>query len=178
VKVLPLALATIVLAATLLPEVRRYAGERQLRRLTSIMRAVVLQPAAVPQASRVLDGVAGSGGLLERALPGDPRPLVLAGSARLVARRADEALAIYRRALATGERAETDLNIARAHAMLGQEAKAKAALLRALWVSPALRGALPGRDRGGVERELKVALRDLRHGRLTAPPPLPDMEAP
>jgi hypothetical protein len=178
VKILPLALATIALAAALVPEVRRYAGERQLRRLTSIMRTVLLQPAAVPQAARVLDAVAANALALEGALPGDARPLVLAGSARLVARRGEEALTLYRRAFAAGERAEIDLNLARAHAILGQETPARAALVRALWVSPALRGALPRRDRAGVERELKIALRDLRHGRLATPPPLPAVETP
>ena len=54
-----------------------------------------------------------------------------------------EALDFYRDALATGERAEIDLNLGRAHALAGERPEAQAALLRALWISPALASALP-----------------------------------
>jgi hypothetical protein len=170
-----LVLVTLALAAALFVEARRYGAERELRRTTTVFRAVATR--AVPERSRILDAVVTHATAVAAVLPGDSRSLVLAGAARLVDRRAADALALYRRALATGERAEIDLNLARAHAVLGDEPAAHAALLRAVWVSPALLDVLPPPDRERMRRALKDAGRALRAGRA-APPPLPAGDAP
>jgi hypothetical protein len=166
------ATAALALAAALLPEMRRWRAERELRRLTTAFHVLVARPGAVPEATRALAAVAAGAAALEPALAADPRAPVLAGSAHLVARRPAAALAAYRRALGHGERAEIDLNVARARAMLGDSAGAEAALLRAVWVNPVLLDALPRRDRARLRRRLRAATSALRAGRLAAPPPL------
>lgn len=163
--------AAAALAALLWPEVARYRGERELRLGSDALRRAVI-------------GAAPAGPALERAtkwaaratprLPGDPRPRLLAGSARLVAGKGLEALDFYRDALATGERAEIDLNLGRAHALAGERPEAQAALLRALWISPALASALPEAVSKRLLEDVAKRENDLKAGLLTEPPPLPD----
>jgi hypothetical protein len=170
--------AAIVLVAALVPEARRYRAERELRRLTTAFHVVATRAAGAPEAARLLDGVAGGAVVVDEALAPDARALILAGSAHLVARRAPSALAFYRRAFERGERAEIDLNAGRALALLGRVDAADAAVLRALWVNPTLVDVLPRRDRASWRRRLQHLRRDLRAGRLAAPPSAPDWEAP
>ncbi len=163
--------AAAALATLLWPEVARYRGEREVRRGSDALR-------------RALTGAAEAGPALDRAaawaaratphLPGDPRPRLLAGSARLVRGKGLEALDFYRDALATGERAEIDLNLGRAHALAGERPEAQAALLRALWISPALASALPGALSKRMMEDVAKRENDLKAGLLTEPPLLPD----
>jgi cytochrome c-type biogenesis protein CcmH/NrfG len=172
------ALLVLVLAAALVPELRQYGADRRLRDATAVFRAVVMAPPPGVDRARALDWVVANALDEARALPGDSRPLILVGSARLVARRGEEALGLYRRALALGERAEIDLNLARAHALAGQADAAHVALVRTGWVSPALLRSLPKSARLSVRRDLKLAGWALRDGRLTVPPPLPHEDLP
>jgi tetratricopeptide (TPR) repeat protein len=172
-KAARIATAAVLVIAALVPELRRYGAERRLRTLTTAFRVAATAREAT-QRARLLEAVAAGTAGLDRALPADARPLVLAGSAHLVARQPDAALAAYRRALDAGERAETDLNIARALALLGRTEAAEAALLRALWVNPTLVGALPQHERVLWRRRLHELRRELRAGRLPAPPPAPE----
>ena len=107
-------------------------------------------------------------------LPNDSRPLILAGSARLVERRPAEALALYRRAPAIGERGEIDLNLGHAYELAGNRQAASAAVLRAVWVSPALISALPEQVQTPLKAALAENARRLGSRRLAAPPPLPE----
>lgn len=158
------------LAAALSAEIGRYAAERRLRRGTEVFRSA-LSSGGGPG---LFDRAAAVGAEISEALPHDPRPLILAGSSHLLARRPQDALEFYRRAFATGERAEIDLNIGRAQAMAGDPARASGAVLRAVWISPALAATLPKE----AAREFTTRVRDLeaslRAGRLRAPPPPPD----
>ena len=117
---------------------------------------------------------AATGTAISADLPYDPRPLILAGSSRLLARRPQEALDYYRRAFATGERAEIDLNVGRAYGMTGDEEKASAAVLRALWISPTLAASLPKGAAAELTKRIRALEADLYAGRLPAPPPAPD----
>ena len=107
------------------------------------------------------------------ALPGDPRPPILEGSAWLVRGDAERALGVYRSALALGERAELDLNLGRAYERLGREDDARAAFVRAAWISPnLLRAMLP--DTAAIAyAEVARLDAELAAGKMTAPPPLP-----
>lgn len=164
--------AAAVLLALLAPEAGRYRAERVLRRGTGELRAA-LASASVEQARPALERAADLGLAAAPRLPNDPRPRVLAGSARLVAGRPREALDFYHDALATGERAEIDLNVGRALALAGERPEAQAALLRALWISPALASAVPEPLSTRLLEEVARLENELQAGLLTAPPPLP-----
>lgn len=166
------ALIVAALALLLWREPARYSAEREIRVATEALR-YVLTHSELPDAAGALDRIAGVARSAARPLPGDARPLVLEGSARLVRGEPSRALELYRRANQDGERAETDLNLARALERLGREEDARAAYVRAAWVSPALlRAMLP--DAAQAARNRITALEhDLRAGRLKEPPPLP-----
>ena len=173
-KILARLLAGALLLAALWPEFSRYRGERELRSGTDALRRALATSRTVEQARPALERTVASALIAARDLPWDPRPRVLAGSARLVAGRGRDALDFYRDALATGERAEIDLNIGRAHAVAGQLPEAQATLLRALWISPALAASLPEQAASRLREEIARLEKELKEGRLTAPPPLPE----
>jgi len=100
--------------------------------------------------------------------------VVLEGSARLIQGEAQRALGIYRRALSLGERAETDLNLARAYERLGREPDARAAFLRAAWVSPVLLRAMLPDVAATAAAEMARLEKELKAGKLSAPPLLPE----
>ena len=164
---------TIALLLLVWPEPGRYLAERRLRRGTDAFRSALASP--TEDARKALLRSAGELALSAAArLPADPRPRLLAGSVRLLEGKPREALDFYRDALATGERAEIDLNAGRAHALAGELPEAQAALLRALWVSPALAAGLPQPVARRILDEVAKRENDLRAGMLKEPPPLPD----
>lgn len=166
-------LAASLLVAAVVPEVSRYRGERLLYRASAALRIVLAGGA--PDPSAALSWVESSSAAAGRTLPADPRPFVVAGSARLVARDAPGALAWYSRALATGERAEIDLNIGRA-AMMGRDRMAaQRALLRAGWLSPLLLDELPEIARAPLRGEIERLEALLAEGRLPSAPPPPTL---
>jgi O-antigen ligase len=167
-----LALAA-VLALLLSPEPGRYRAERELRAASDALRFILLHPtevsdapAALARTAEVADGTAGR-------LPGDPRPRIVQGSALLVRGEAQRALETYGRAFALGERGETDLNAARALERLGREDEARAAFVRAVWVSPALLAAILPDVQPPVAAEVGRLETELKKGNLREPPPAP-----
>jgi tetratricopeptide (TPR) repeat protein len=173
VIVLRVALA-LVLVAALVPELSRYLAERQLYRASAVLRSVFAGPREPLESGGAVAWAASTAAAAAADLPGDWRPLNLAGSAWLLAGRADRALDRYRQALALGERPEIDVNVGRAHARLGRHDRAAAAFLRAGWVSPAVLSWLPIAPRDALRSELAALEQKLTAGRLAAPPPLPD----
>jgi hypothetical protein len=165
--------AAAALVLLLAPEFRRYRGERALRRGTDELRRAYTTSESVEKARPALDRAAELGVEAAAALAGDPRPRILAGSARLVAGRSLEALDFYRDALGTGERAEIDLNVGRAHAAAGDRPEAQSALLRTVWISPALAAAIPDPLGKRLLEETARLENDLRAGLLREPPPMP-----
>jgi tetratricopeptide (TPR) repeat protein len=161
------------LALLLWPEIARYRAERQVRRGSDALRQA-LAGASDDRTRILLDRAAKMAAKATPNLPGDPRPRLLAGSARLVQGKGLEALDFYRDALATGERAEIDLNIGRAHAIARERPEAQTALLRALWISPTLASALPGPVAKRLLEDVAKRENDLKAGLLNEPPPLPD----
>lgn len=166
-------LGAAALAALLWPEPARYRAERRVRRGSDALRQA-LAGASDERTRILLDRASKMAANATPALPGDPRPRLLAGSARLVQGKGLEALDFYRDALATGERAEIDLNIGRAHALAGERPEAQAALLRALWISPSLASALPDPVGKRLLEEVAKRENDLKAGLLNEPPPMPD----
>lgn len=166
-------LLAVILAGLVWPERARYRADRDLRAATDALRFVLTHPTELSDPPAALENIARVAAAAGPPLPGDPRPPVLEGSARLVRGEAARALEAYRRALSYGERAETDLNLARAYERLGREAEARAAYLRAAWVSPALLTAMLPDVAAPTATELDRLEKELRAGRLTAPPPLP-----
>jgi len=165
-----LALALLI-AAAVVPEVSRYAAERQLYEASSLVRSLFARPHAVVNPAGALAWAASRATSIARDLPGDWRPLNLAGSAWLLARQPEQALARYREALALGERPEIEVNVGRAYASLGRGDRATAAFLRAGWVSPAVLASLPTPTRDALRSELRELEQKLTTGRLAAPPP-------
>lgn len=162
-----------VLAWALAPEIPRYAAERVLRPATDSLRYLVSHPGEVSDPRGALDRIQEIALAAAPGLPGDSRPLVLAGSCRLVGADTAGALDFYRKALDLGERPEIDLNVGRAHEGNGETEKAAAAFLRAVWISPALAPALLPDLKIQALLEYQRLETELRAGRLTAPPPLP-----
>jgi len=144
-----------------------------LRPATDALRYVVSHPGEVSDPRGALDHIEQIALSAAPGLPGDSRPLVLAGSCRLVGGDTAGALEFYRRALALGERAEIDLNVGRAYEVSGETEKAAAAFLRALWISPALSPALLPDVKSAALQQYNRLEAQLRAGRLASPPPLP-----
>jgi O-antigen ligase len=174
---LPAIVARLALVAALgaaaWPELPRYAAERKLRAAQDAFRFVLTRPSDVsdpPAALRNIEAIALD---TAKALPGDARALVLAGGTRLVAGEARRAIELYRAALATGERAEIDLNLGRACDALARREEAEAWFLRGLWISPPLLSTLLPDVSGPVAAKAVRLEEELRAGRLAAPPPLP-----
>lgn len=158
------------------PEIRgvsRYRAERQLGVATPALQLLLARPGEVPDPQGALHRITRLALSAAEGLPGDSRPWILAGSARLVAGESEQALEFYRKALALGERAETDLNMGRAFEALGQTEKVHAAFLRAVWISPALLPALLPDVQEPLKAELQRLDAALRAGILKEPPPLP-----
>jgi tetratricopeptide (TPR) repeat protein len=160
------------LAVLVRPELTRYAAERRLGDATNAFR-VLLDRAADPETGRNLLVVGEAALSTTGALPGDPRPWILGGSAYLVTSQPRPALDTYRDAFATGERAEIDLNLGRAYAMLGRKENADRAFVRAGWVSPEILDSLPEAMKQKAAAEVQQLTRELYSGRLKEPPPLP-----
>jgi tetratricopeptide (TPR) repeat protein len=167
------AATAIVLALLVWPEARRYTAERKLSSANAAFELLLEHPSEVENAGEVLSRVSEQAASAARDLPGDSRGLVLAGSCQLVAGNPDRAVAFYRRALATGERAEIHLNLGRAEALLGRPESAQTAFVRSVWISPALLRAVPPAFAGAVSAEIERLEEQLRAGRLVAPPPIP-----
>ena len=168
------ALLAALLVAAVWPEPSRYHAERELRAATDALRYVLTHSRDFPDPSGALDRIARVAAAAQTPLPGDPRPVVLEGSARLIQGDAQRALQVYRRALSLGERAETDLNLARAYERLGREPEARAAFLRAAWVSPVLLRAMLPDVAATAAAEVARLEKELKEGKLSRPPPLPE----
>jgi len=165
--------AVLVLLA--LPDFGRYAAERRVGRTTNAFRAL-LDRAGDPETARNIAAVGEIALGTAAKLPGDPRPWVLAGSSRLVTNQPERALDYYREAFATGERAEIDLNLGRSYAMIHRDDAARAAYVRAGWISPEIVATLPADVRAPIVAEIDRLAEELSSGRLDAPPPLPPEE--
>lgn len=164
-----------LLAALAWPEFSRYAAERRVGYATTAFRAL-LDRSSDPETARNLVGVGQLALTTTGSLPDDPRPWILAGSSYLVTGQPERALEYYREAFATGERAEIDLNVGRAYAMLQRADSAAAAQLRAGWISPEILESLPPAVKHPLVAEVARLSEQLRQGRLAAPPPLPEEE--
>jgi tetratricopeptide (TPR) repeat protein len=171
-KVAIVVMLSLLLTLALVPEFGRYAGERHLYRATAVFR-LMLQERAAENRSTLFEVAASSADAAANGMPGDSRPLILAGSLRLFARQPAEALAFYQKAFRLGERPEIDLNLGRAYEMLGDHPSASMAILRAAWVSPAIIGELPENLKAPVQAAIAQDETWLREHRLDAPPSLP-----
>lgn len=165
----------LLMAALLAPEFPRYAAERRVGVATAVFQSL-LEKSGEPETRRRILAVGELALSTTAALPGDPRPWILAASSYLVTGQPERALEYYRSALSTGERAEIDLNLGRAYASLSRKESADAAFLRAGWISPEILGALPEDLKAPLLGEIAKLSDQLRDGRLDAPPPLPEEE--
>jgi tetratricopeptide (TPR) repeat protein len=172
VKLLRAALVTAGLAALLFPEFPRYAAERRVGQATAAFRSL-LDRGDDPGTADNLVAVGQSALAAAARLPGDPRPWILGGSAYLLTRQPERALENYRAALATGERAEIDLNLGRAYVLARRRENAEAAFLRAGWISPEILAVLAEPVRRPLHAEILRLEEELRAGRLAAAPELP-----
>ena len=163
----------LLLVVVLLPELSRYAAERRLYEVASVLQAVGSGSRGVPNPGVAAMWAVSRATDVSSRLPGDWRPFVLAGSGLLLIRQPDQALLRYRQALELGERPEIDFNIGRVYASLGLERHASAAFVRAAWISPALLLWLPPAKADSVSTELAKLQEALAEGRLAAPPALP-----
>ena len=173
----PRLLRGLVLAALLAlaaaPEFPRYKAERLLRLGTEALRTLVRRPDEVADPKGALSRIEQLAVAAAPALPGDSRAWTLAGSTRLVAAEPDQAIERYRRALASGERAEIDINIGRAYEGLGNTEAARRAFLRAVWISPPLLNSLLPDVASEIRPEIHRREELLRAGKLAGPPAPP-----
>jgi tetratricopeptide (TPR) repeat protein len=175
VRLLRVLLVAGVLAASVAPEMPRYAAERRMGYATAAFRGLLERTRDSGTAASVL-GIGQVALSTTADLPGDPRPWIIAGSAFLVSGQPERALENYREAFATGERAEIDLNLGRAYALAKRRESAEAALLRAGWVSPEILATLPAAVKDPLLFRIGELSQGLREGRLAEPPPLPEEE--
>ena len=154
------------------PEIPRYRAERRIGFATAAFRSLV-ERASAPGTAAELLAVGRLAADSATALPGDPRPAMIEGSAFLVTGQPDRALESYRAALATGERAEIDLNLGRAYMLGRRREDAQAALLRAGWISPEILAPIGAALREPILARIRELSAELAAGRLAAPPPLP-----
>jgi tetratricopeptide (TPR) repeat protein len=163
----------LLLAAAVWPEIGRYRAERSLRRASTSLLRVLTTPLSPEDATKGLEVSAEAALAAMPRLPDDPRPCIVAGSARLVAGRLEEAVASYREGLRRSERAEIDLNIGRTHAAAGDAEAARVGYVRAGWISPPLLAAISGEARAQVDAEIARLEGLLKSRTLAAPPPPP-----
>jgi tetratricopeptide (TPR) repeat protein len=168
-----LAAALAVLAA---PEFSRYAAERRVGLATAAFRELFEKSGGDSEAARRIRAVGELALSASPRLPGDPRPWIVGASSYLVTEEPERALELYREALSTGERAEIDLNLGRAYSRLGRADSARAAYLRAGWVNPEILASLSDSVKNPLLAEIAHLTEELRAGRLTSPPPLPEDE--
>lgn len=164
--------ALLWLAAIAVPEGRRLRAEHALREASSGLRAYLQQRPATPSLE-ILNHSEALALSAASDLPGDSRPWLVAGAARLAARQTRPALEHYCHALSLGERAEIDLNIGRALAIEDDRPRAFEAFMRAAWLSPALMPAMPNAAQPLVERRLGELGLLLTQGDPAAIPPSP-----
>ena len=162
-----------VLTALAWPELPRYGAERKLRAAQAAFRFVLTRHTEISDPPAALGRVADIALDAAGALPGDARPWVLAGGARLAVGEGERAIGLYRLALAQGERAEIDLDLGRACDALARRAEADAWFTRGGWVSPVLLGTLLPDVAGPVRAKIASLEAELKAGRLAAPSPLP-----
>lgn len=158
-----------VVVGSLVPEVGRYAAERRLGQASSALREVLAGAVVSPSDPRLQQAAMLARDAAE-SLPGDSRPWITAGSARLLERQPEQAIEAYLAALRQGERAEIDLNLGRAYMMLRRRPEAERALLRTAWVHPPLLVALPENVADILRAEVARLEGQLRRGELKAPP--------
>ena len=157
------------------PEIPRYRAERRIGFSTAAFRSLIDRVGAPGTAAELL-AVGRLAGESAAALPGDPRPAMIEGSAFLVTGQPDRAVESYRAALATGERAEIDLNLGRAYMLGRRREAADAALLRAGWISPEILAPIGPALREPILSRIRELSAELAAGGLAAPPPLPAAE--
>jgi cytochrome c-type biogenesis protein CcmH/NrfG len=168
------AAVVLILVAATVPEIRRYRAERLLWRMHAAADLLGSDPAHSPDSRGVVEWIDRSAGEAAAALPGDGRPWLLEGEARLDVRDFPGALAALRRASAAGERADVDFEMGRAFVLSRDFRKGQDALVRAAWISPAVLSPLPDAAREALEREIARLAGELRQGRLKSPPPRPE----
>jgi hypothetical protein len=167
------AVVLLVLLLGVTPEVRRYAAERRLWQAHAALDLLAKGEPGGPDPKAVHAWVAETAVACSRDLPGDPRPWMLAASARFLDRDPLEALGHLHRAFDDGERADVDFQAGRAFVALHDMGRGQTALVRAAWISPVLLTSLPPAPRAVLEGEVRSIEGRLWAGRLAAPPPAP-----
>lgn len=174
----PLGLALLVALAILaLPELPRYVAEHTTYTTTAHASALFAPDAAGPSPA-IVARIAAEAANAARWIPGDTRALTASAAAALASRDGALALRRYQLAAARAERAEIDLNVGRAHAILDQRPEALAAFVRAVWLAPVLASELPEAAKPLVADEVARREALLASGSPDALPPAPPVEAP
>lgn len=154
--------AVIAMGLAIWPEVGRYVAERELHEARSAVLVGGSDARLEWGRAKAMDAAA--------RIPEDSRGLLIAGGALLLARRPADGFELYRRAFLLGERAEIDLNLGRAYAMLDRRKEAFAAFVRTIWVNPLLIDDLPRAAQPLVVAEVARLEALLRSGGLKQAP--------
>jgi hypothetical protein len=165
------------LALLALPELPRYLAEHRTYRIRARVEQLSA-PRSPPPSPTLVEELGESAVAASRWIPGDTRTLTASAAAALFARDGELALHRYSVALARGERAEVDLNLGRAYALLDRRPEALAAFVRSVWLTPALAGELPEAAKPLVDAEIRRREALLRSGAADAVPPLPRLDEP
>jgi tetratricopeptide (TPR) repeat protein len=135
----------------------------------------LLREANVSEGVDRLDRLENAKGLLERSValrPGHPQAWLALGNTRRLTGDLDGARAALARSLALEERAETDLNMGLLTLARGEAGAARQWFVRALWLAPNLKAALPAEaDPDAVASEVAEAERRMAAG--AEPPAVP-----
>jgi tetratricopeptide (TPR) repeat protein len=155
----------VIACAFIAPEIRRYAGERRLYRLTGAMQIFSTSPALLEQRNALLLRLSDDAARVAT-YPADWRPKTLAGAACMQAGAYRLAATLFESALLTGERPELDINLGLALLSAGDRSAALRSLVRGVWISPAVAASLPPAVANDVSHEVDRLTALLRAGQL------------
>lgn len=170
--------AALLLLAAFLPDVRRHAGERSLYRAAALLGSAFsgsipgADPHRLAVAARDLAAAASA------ALPWDPRPPIVEGTARLALGDAPGAEARFRASVDRAEKSEALVNLGRALLVKQQRDAARQVFFRAAWLHPASLATLPASFREPALAETRNAEARLRERGELAVPSVPPVTIP
>lgn len=171
-KVLRL-LAILVLAAALVPDLRRHAAERMLYRATALLASGFSGNLPGVDPRRLASASSELAAATARALPFDPRPPLVQGVARLALGDAAGAEECLRASIERAEKPEALLHLGRALLVEGRPEDARAVFRRAAWLHRIALLSLPASFRDEALAEAEELRRRIRKGEPAEIPDVP-----
>ena len=165
--------AVLLLAATLLPDLRHHAAEKALYQATALLSSALSGnvPGADPR--RLAAAASDLASRIARTLPFDPRPPLVQGIARLALGDASGAEVCLRDSIARAEKPEALLHLGRALLVGNRPEDAREVFRRAAWLHRIALLSLPGAFREDALAEAEALRGRLQRGERVEIPAVP-----